>query len=377
MSFLFDDPSTHPPLSAYEIFWQRQKIPFIPTFSDKLNSVLGGGFRATGTYVLTGAPGSGKTTWTLSVADHAMLCGYPVIYVSAELPPQLLLDRLVCRKLGMGWLNVVDLNTSDPNDPDYEENRFRYEQAITPYADKLYVIGPEQARHWQTHVKYARKQIDEAAGFHVPVLVIMDYLQDLAQILIAQGKDPRVAVSELSREIRSMAQSEFCPFLIISATSRQFYNGDEEVNDAALIASAKESGEVEYNVNAALYLRKRDFNKKPHSEVVVCKNRFGENPVSIVYSTNPVTGEFHETNWSGQEAETAGVIIQIYELVKANPGKYMKAATIAKTLNHKAADVAAAIDAMVAGVGPYKITFGLEGHEGYFALPEQAVEVLS
>lgn len=363
------DPAAVPAQNAYSIFLNRQKLPFIETFSDKLNKVLGGGLRATGTYVLTGGPGAGKTTFALHLADAAIDAGYPVIYVSAELLPQLVLARYASRKLGLGWLEVVDLE--DP------EKIAQYESFARSRGDLLWILDPEQSARYQDHIVAIRQYLDGLAGFRVPVLIIVDYIQDLAQTRIVHGKDPRAAVAELSREIRTFAQQQFCPILVVSSTSRSFYNGEDEKNDASLIASAKEAGEIEYNVNAVIYLRRHSIGQQVNIEAVIAKNRFGEHPLSVVFGTDPKTGEIYDSEIQGDFLKMSALIMRVYELIKVNPGKFTKAAGIGKTLGIKIHDAQHAIDALLQGVLTYQICEGWHGQPGYFPFEGAAVEALA
>jgi hypothetical protein len=210
------------------------------------------------------------------------------------------------------------------------------------------------------------------------VLLIADYIQDIAQPRTSKkGVELRNAVADLSREWRLFAQEQFCPFLIVSSTGRQFYTQTEDDADSSLIASAKEAGEVEYNVFSVIYLRRRSYGQFRFSELVVAKNRFGENPVSVLYETNPVTGESHESEIPLDMVKTGEVTMKVYELVKHNPGKFNKASAIAKALKLKFPDVAAAIDALLSGMGPYKLQAGAPGIEGYFVVDGEPVIAFS
>lgn len=366
---MIDDLASAPPLNAYQIFQQRQKLPFIETFSDKLNAAIGGGLRATGTYVLTGGPGVGKTTFALHLVDAAIEHGYPVIYVSAELLPQLVLARYASKKLGMGWLEVVDME-----DPD---KIAQYEAFAHNRGDFLWILDPEQSVRYVEHITNIRAHLNAQAGFNVPVLIVVDYIQDLAQTRIERGKDPRAAVAELSREIRTLAQQQFCPIVVISSTSRSFYGSDEEKSDASLIASAKEAGEVEYNVNGVFYLRRHTIAAKTSIELVIAKNRFGEHPISLVYGTNPKTGDIYDSEMNGDFLKMSSLISQVYELIKANPGKFTKPLPICKALGVKIHDAQNAIDALLQGVLTYQVVEGYNGYPGYFAIEAPPTELLT
>lgn len=347
------------PANAYETFKQRKSLPYVTTGSPTLDGYLGGGFRCSGTYVLSGGPGAGKTTKTLDFAEGAMMAGWPVIYMSGELSPDLLLARMASKKLGLSWLDVVDMKHDSPQMPFYDA-------FAKNLGDHLWILDPEQTQTYPEFVNNVRWHLNNKYGFTVPVLLIADYIQDIAQPRTSkQGVELRNAVADLSREWRLFAQDQQCPMLIVSSTGRQFYSQTEDDSDSSLLASAKEAGEVEYNVFSVMYLRRRTYGQFKFSEIVIAKNRFGENPVSVLYETNPVTGESHESSMPLDMVKSGEVMMKVYELIKHNPGKFNKAGAIAKITKMKFIDVASALDMLIAGMGPYQIKASTVGGGGY------------
>jgi len=310
-------------------------------------------------YVLSGGPGAGKTTKTLDFAEGAMQAGWPVIYMSGELSPDLLLARMASKRLGLSWLDVVDMQADHPQLP-------YYDAFAKNLGDHLWILDPEQTQSYPEYVNNVRWHLNNKYGFTVPVLLIADYIQDIAQPRTTRrGVELRNAVADLSREWRLFAQDQQCPMLIVSSTGRQFYSQNEEDSDATLLASAKEAGEVEYNAFSVMYLRRRTYGAFKFTELVVAKNRFGENPVSVLYETNPVSGESHESTMSMDLVKSGEVTMKVYELIKHNPGKYNKAAVIAKITKLKFTDVASALDMLIVGMGPYQVKASGGENGGY------------
>ncbi len=354
---------TDRPQTAKEIWASRRKMPFIPTFSPKLNAIIGGGLRSTGVYILTGAPGAGKSSISIDMADAAINAGYPVIYVSAELTPQLVLARYAGKKLGMSWLETID--TEDPE---------RIE-AITKFAEDLgeyfWVLDPEQAKsadkwipqihNWfvEANAEAYKKQhgVDIPAELrHVNILVIVDYIQDLASTRMSQHRDQRTAVAELSREYRTLAKDLFVPIWIISSSSRSHYAANEEQRAETLLASAKDSGEVEYDSTAVIHIRRRDSGDFKGLELVVAKNRFGEAMQSIVFKLDAKTSCLEETEVKADGLAFKVILDKVGSAIYQNPGKYKSPIVIAKILSLKATDVKKALDVLESGsYGGYKL----------------------
>jgi len=308
-----------------------------------------------------------NSTMALDVADAAIQHGFPVIYVSSELTSQLLLARFAAKKLGAGWLEMID--SDDPKLTETSEALF---QSVRRH---LWVLDPEQAQQFPLYVREIRSRLSREVGYQVMPLVIIDYIQDLAQPRVSRGKDHRTAVGEISRELRMMAEREFLPIWIVSSTSRSFYANAEETDDSMLIASAKESGEVEYNVNALFHVRRRDTGSKKNLELMIVKNRFGENPVSVVFGFNPKTGAMFQTSQTGEQLALESLKAQVYELIKLHPGKFTSAKQIAATLGVKLAVAKFTLDSLE--TDPYqKITANKDGLTGYF-VTDDAPEIFS
>jgi replicative DNA helicase len=352
------------PLNASEIWAARKKLPVIPTFSKKLNTIFGGGFRSTGVYVCSGGPGSYKSSMALDFADAAIASGHPVVYVSAELTPQLVMARMMGKKLGMGWLEALD--TEDANKIEQTN------QLATQLGDYLHVLDSEQARDYAKWIPQIQaKFIDNAKIYHkettgqdlenphINMLVIIDYIQDLAATIATNFENQRAAVSALSRQIRSVATGLFIPVLVISSSSRAFYAAAEEQKDSSLIASAKDAGEVEYDSAAVFHLRRRDAGDDHRLEVVVAKNRFGESMQSVVFKLEPKTGLITEAAETASQFKLEIMLNEVAKALYQNPGFFTSPSQIAKQVNMKLNDVKYCLE--VFGQGTYK---GMKLYQG-------------
>jgi len=363
---------------AFGIFENRRNIPFTPTFSPKLNKVLGGGLRSSGTYILAGGPGSGKTTFALNLIDGILSEKVEkaderiVIYLSAELIPQLVLDRMASNKLGLNWVDVIDLN--EANNPDMYA---KYQAYAKTLAKRLFILSPQECLKYEEHITAIKTHLDLCyQGDTPPIVLVVDYIQDLARGFVGKYRDSRDATSQLSRELRESAQKHDCPMIIISSTGRQFYNGVEEVADESLIAAAKDSGEVEFDANAVIYLKRRKTADGDYAELVVAKNRFGEAPTSILFKMEAGHGRYTETDVEVKNVMLIDAIKKIYTLVRSNPGKFSKPTAIAKTLNINWKDVANALNLKLGGMSNFKLIDNHNGVNGYFAIVEPTTEVL-
>lgn len=346
-----------PTLCAPQIWESRKRLPTITTFSKKLNAIFGGGFRATGVYVCTGGPGAGKSNTAVAMAEAAIEAGHPVIYVSAELTPQLVLARLIGRKLGMEWLDVLDTKDTEKI------------AAATEIADRigqlLWIVDSKQCGNYDDRVRQIRhafleskrQQYREEHGVDLPpdednvqILVIIDYIQDLAAARIEEYDNPRIATTAESRKLRALADELFLPVLVISSSARSFYSGNEEQKNEDLISSAKESGAVEYDSAAVFHIRRKDVGETKAIELIVAKNRFGASMQTIVFKFEPTTGRMEETDESAEQLKYKTILDTVGKLIWTNPGKYKNIISIAKKLNIKTSDVKKAKEVLESGV---------------------------
>ena len=110
-------------------------------------------------------------------------------------------------------------------------------------------------------------------------LVIIDYLQLMSGSGYGKGGDNRVqVVGEISRSLKIMAKELSVPVICLSQLSR----GPESRTDKRpLMSDLRESGSIEQDADAVLFLYRDDYyNKETEeqniSECIVAKNRHGE-----------------------------------------------------------------------------------------------------
>ena len=110
-------------------------------------------------------------------------------------------------------------------------------------------------------------------------LVIIDYLQLMSGSGYGKGGDNRVqVVGEISRSLKIMAKELAVPVICLSQLSR----GPESRTDKRpLMSDLRESGSIEQDADAVLFLYRDDYYNKESeeqniSECIVAKNRHGE-----------------------------------------------------------------------------------------------------
>ncbi len=271
--------------TAHEVlaeYWQNFDLwkQAAPTGHSHFDNTLGGGFLPGRLYALLGQPGVGKTTlaiqWAVSIADT----GRPVIYVTSEDSPHQLMCRTLARLANIDYGAVL----GSANGAQKTVSRERIESVIAAYnerrsAQTLLIV--EHAGMFSISALEAAisAHVAKFPGAGAPIVVI-DYLQRLARSSAAMAQmDIRQAVTALTEQLREYAKRANVSMLVLASQNRDSYGGGNG-KDRSMLASAKESGDIEYtaDVLAALVV---DDRAAPDSEtrtllLKIEKNRQGK-----------------------------------------------------------------------------------------------------
>lgn len=256
-----------------------RELPILPTGFLVLDDVLMGGFRAGEMYSLAAGTGQGKTSLACQIArQHAAHGGYAIIW-SLEMEPFQLQAKMVAQETGLPFLKVLHKM------PPAELERY-----VARLETLQYYCGRD-VKAFQN----AANQVISTAG-SAPILIIVDYLQKLAE----PGHDVREAVTVASECLRSIAQRSYATILTISAVSRESARRIRESRDLwtgeDLVDVGRESGAIEYDV-AGMFVLGLDSaeSDKPRKAVLsVAKNRFGYPGQRLEFMFDGRTGIFTE-----------------------------------------------------------------------------------
>ncbi|QEG01599.1 replicative DNA helicase [Stieleria maiorica] len=233
----------------------------------KLDEALNGFEIGPGLLTVLGAPpGVGKTALAGQMAFEAIHQnpGLKVYIANAETDPVKLLSRELARRSGlpMRAVRFADLTQKQLA---LAERTIREIQAEAESRMELLPL----------HHCDGKGLVSLAADCD-PGFLVVDYIQKFAR----SGVDARLAMNELMANLRLMAASGW-GVLCLSATSRTYSKGGSSHDTEKLsLASFKESGEIEFNVDAAYLLRNNgdvDPGRLIRKVTLDCqKNRHGE-----------------------------------------------------------------------------------------------------
>jgi len=253
----------------------------IPTGIKRLDKLLGG--LQTGIHLLAGEPGQGKTSFVLQVAGNVSREGFPVLFISFEESLKNLTLKAVCQVAGLESKKFMD-GYGEP-----EELR----RAVSDYGRELSGIYLIMGNSKLTVSGIKAKALQIMAKRNAKkCLIVIDYLQRWASSR-REFFDFRHVVGGLVADLREVSNRLESPVLIISSQNRP---GQGE----ASLTSLKESGDLEYSADSAIFLvksKKREAEEPARAiDLVIRKNRYGDiGKVELIFK--PEIGTFREGDW--------------------------------------------------------------------------------
>ncbi|MBD3166544.1 AAA family ATPase [bacterium] len=243
----------------------------VKTHLPKLDEMLGGLQPAL--HLMAGAPGLGKTTLCIQIANHVSSDGIPVLFVTFDEVLWRLTLKSFCAKAGLTAKTYADGKFSDEEYADLKQAYDSHKEALA----NLHLIEGS-SRMEVANLESLARQAMRRAGADT-CLVVVDYLQRWAS-LKTTSQDFSFVVGRLVGELREMAFRLNAPVIVISSLDRKGYE-DPTINDL------KETGELEFSADTAMLLRENirgtermkrlDGTLLPRAlRLNIAKNRYGQ-----------------------------------------------------------------------------------------------------
>ncbi len=223
-----------------------------------------------GLHLLAGPPGMGKTTLAVQLALHVAREA-PVVYASFENSAANLLLKLLCAQ---GTLNPRDVRRGFVA----PEALAAAGAGLRPLLGHLDILDGDG----RLTVGHLRSRVRRALAAHGArhCLIVVDYLQLWAKTSreLRDLTDVRAKVDTLGGELISLAKQLDSPVLALSSQSRAAGAYGKGGGEASL-DSFKESGDLEYSADVAMFLTEaRERKAQPPAialDLTVRKNRNG------------------------------------------------------------------------------------------------------
>ena len=265
----------------------NKQQPVIKTGLPNLDRALGGGLYP-GVYTLMGAPGLGKSSLALQIADHVSQSGSQVFFFSLEMDSRNLVSKIISRLSYSNFKHSTEhLTFREISDGSLHSNFPPKKAAALQTAKDMYSVYADNMRLFSGReagsMGTITKCVDEfCKSSNERPLVVIDYLQRIRSPKSSASE--RKIIDDNVAAVKHLSEKYNLPIILISSMSRTFYGNNTDIT----IDAAKESGSIEYDSEAVLALQLKGigapkFNidaamkaKIRELEIKVLKNRYGQ-----------------------------------------------------------------------------------------------------
>lgn len=226
------------------------------------------GLQRTDLVIVAGRPSMGKTALCLTVAQNAALHSKAVVALfSLEMSKEQLVTRMLSSE---AHINAHRFRTGHLMSNEWE----RLASAITTLSDaKIFIddtpaISALEIRAKARRLAAEQKQLD---------LIVIDYLQLMGSGGGRRNENRQQEVSQISRELKSLAKELDVPVLALSQLSR----APEARNPPKpLMSDLRESGSIEQDADVVAFIYREDYYKETEenkglAELILAKQRNG------------------------------------------------------------------------------------------------------
>ncbi|WP_412031271.1 replicative DNA helicase [Metamycoplasma buccale] len=222
--------------------------------------------------IIASRPAMGKTAFALNIASNVAQNDKNVLFFSLEMSSSQLVQRIIAIE---SMVELYKLRKNLISTDEWKEIHWT-RQAMSEWplylADKpsltLSDLLTLSKRFAQT------KKVD---------LIVIDYLQLIADSNRANNENRQIEISKISRALKQLARELKCPIIALSQLSR---NVEKREDKTPILSDLRESGSIEQDADIVIFLHRKDYynKKKEYTEesennsltnVIVAKNRHG------------------------------------------------------------------------------------------------------
>lgn len=256
-----------------------------PSGNPKLDFYISG-FNKGNLYVLAGTPGMGKSTRLLMFAKSIARNGEPVLIFSLEMTKRQIVEKYI-------------IETSEVLSHKYRNNQIdsidlqRIERAVSDL-ERLPIFIFDKARIQPKFIRKRCKAIKKKYG--KIGMIGIDYLQLMKPDEKIQVREQEI--SNISGEIKAIAKEEDTPVIALSQLNKEVSKRNDK---RPILDDLRESAAIGNDADAVLFVYRPeyyfDYGSHPDeqysresitepeykitAELIIAKNRFGENMVTV------------------------------------------------------------------------------------------------
>ncbi len=248
-----------------------------------------GGLQRSDLIILAARPGTGKTSFAMSLAYNvAMYFQQTVAVFSLEMGREQLVQRLIAMETQIDTHRLRLGQVPDNQLKVVFEAMGRLSQA------PIYIEDTPGISVMELRSKARRLKSQHGCD-----LIVIDYLQ----LMSGRGKENRVQeVSEISRGLKALARELNVPVIALSQLSRAVEGRQSHV---PMLSDLRESGSIEQDADIVMFIYRdelynKESDKKGIAEIHIAKHRNG--PVGVVNMRfDPATTRFADLTYRSPE----------------------------------------------------------------------------
>nr|QXV92822.1 DNA-replication helicase subunit [Nitzschia anatoliensis] len=216
------------------------KLPGLTSGFSKLDE-LTQGFQKSDLIILAARPSMGKTALSLNIALNSIKLSYlPILFCSLEMSKEQILYRLLSSETG---INQMKLRSGKLTQNDWIKlNKVvRIISKLPFFIDDTSTLSTQDIRSRLKTILLEQSQIG---------LIVIDYIQ-LLESTNGKSLNRVQELSQITRELKSLAREFKVPILALSQLSR---NVDNRINQRPILSDLRESGSIEQDADLILML---------------------------------------------------------------------------------------------------------------------------
>jgi len=220
-----------------------------------------GGLRDGEMIVLAARPSVGKSLFAASIGEYLAIDApepRPVLFLSMEMSGASLYRRFIFGRSQVSQSNALAGSATESEKQELERAHLHL-----------------KASRWYVHAEAAitsQRCGSLCRAFqakHGKPLIIVDYLQ----LMRGPGNSRYEIVTNLSNDVKSIAQDLQCPVLVLAQLNRAV---DKTVDKVPTLSDLRDSGAIEQDADAVIFLSRDTMSQNPHPmTVTIAKNRPG------------------------------------------------------------------------------------------------------
>lgn len=244
--------------------------------------------------IVAGRPSMGKTAFSVNIGENVAIdSGLPVAIFSMEMGG----TQLAMRMLGsVGRIDQQRLKTGRLNEEDWPKLTHAIQKMNDAqiYIDETPALSSIELRSRSRRLARKCGQLG---------LIIVDYLQLMSAN--SPGENRATEISEISRNLKSLAKELNCPVIALSQLNRSL---EQRPNRRPVMSDLRESGAIEQDADLILFIYRDevynpDSPDKGTAEIIIGKQRNG--PIGQVRMT--FLGQFTKfENYTGVSSSYGG-----------------------------------------------------------------------